>query len=80
MHPLGLLGVVAGFLIKRNANSLLGKSIPPEQLKEIVTVVENDRMVQSIHDVKATEMGANSVRFKAELNFDGREVLYLYSL
>lgn len=31
-------------------------------------------MSRSIHDVKATDMGADSVRFKAEVNFDGREV------
>jgi len=29
---------------------------------------------RSIHDVKATDMGADTVRFKAEVNFDGREV------
>ena len=29
---------------------------------------------RSIHDVKATDMGAHTVRFKAEVNFDGREV------
>ena len=31
-------------------------------------------LARSIHDVKATDMGADSVRFKAEVNFDGREV------
>ena len=29
---------------------------------------------RSIHDVKATDMGADTIRFKAEVNFDGREV------
>ena len=33
---------------------------------------------RSIHDVKATDMGAHSVRFKAEVNFDGREVAKLH--
>lgn len=33
---------------------------------------------RSIHDVKATDMGADSVRFKAEVNFDGREVARLH--
>jgi len=70
----GLLGMVAVFLIRRNANALVGKSIPPEELKRILTVVENDIMVRSIHDVKATEIGADTIRFKAEINFDGREL------
>ena len=31
-------------------------------------------LYRSIHDVKATDMGADTVRFKAEVNFDGREI------
>ena len=33
---------------------------------------------RSIHDVKATDLGADSVRFKAEVNFDGREVARIH--
>ena len=33
---------------------------------------------RSIHDVKATDMGADTVRFKAEVNFDGREVARMH--
>lgn len=70
----GLLGTVAMFLIRRNADFLVGRSIPEERLKQIIDVLEQDIMVRSIHDVKATEMGADTVRFKAEINFDGREI------
>lgn len=35
-------------------------------------------LCRSIHDVKATDMGADSVRFKAEVNFDGREVARMH--
>ncbi|XP_012566700.1 proton-coupled zinc antiporter SLC30A9, mitochondrial isoform X1 [Hydra vulgaris] len=70
----GLLGVVAAFLIQRNADFLMGRSIHPDRLRQIINILENDIMVRSIHDVKATEMGADTVRFKAELNFDGREI------
>ena len=36
---------------------------------------------RSLHDVKATEMGGQ-VKFKAEIDFDGREITraYLYKL
>lgn len=70
----GLLGVVALFLIRRNSSALVGQSIPREDLKEIIDLLESDVMIRSIHDIKATDMGADTVRFKAEVNFDGREV------
>ncbi|XP_028397753.1 zinc transporter 9-like [Dendronephthya gigantea] len=70
----GLLGAVAIFLIRRNADFLVGRSIPEDRLKQIMNVLEQDIMVRSIHDVKATELGADTVRFKAEINFDGREI------
>jgi len=69
-----LLGFVAVFLIQKNADLLLGRSIHPDRLRQIILSLENDIMVRSIHDVKATEMGADTVRFKAEINFDGREL------
>lgn len=31
-----------------------------------------------MHDVKATDMGMNTVRFKAEVDFDGRIVTRSY--
>jgi zinc transporter 9 len=70
----GLLGAVALFLIRRNSRALVGQSIPREDLKEIIALLESDVMIRSIHDIKATDMGADTVRFKAEVNFDGREV------
>jgi zinc transporter 9 len=70
----GLLGFVALFLIQRNSSALVGQSIPREDLREIINLLESDVMIRSIHDVKATDMGADTVRFKAEVNFDGREV------
>ena len=34
---------------------------------------------RALHDVKATDMGSNAVRFKAEVDFDGREISRLYT-
>lgn len=34
--------------------------------------------LRAIHDVKATDMGLNKVRFKAEVDFDGRVVTRSY--
>ena len=37
---------------------------------------------RALHDIKATDMGGKYIRFKAEVDFDGREVTrhYLDSL
>ena len=35
-------------------------------------------MVRGLHDVKATDMGTGTIRFKAEADFDGREITSAY--
>lgn len=37
-----------------------------------------DMTFRALHDVKATDMGNFSVRFKAEVDFDGREITRSY--
>ena len=39
---------------------------------------QNDRLIRALHDVKATDMGNDTVRFKAEVDFDGRELTRTY--
>ncbi|XP_063415623.1 proton-coupled zinc antiporter SLC30A9, mitochondrial-like [Mytilus trossulus] len=77
----GLLAAVAGVIIKTNSAALLIRSIPLEKKDEISKDLEQDRMIRSLHDVKATEMGGQW-KFKAEVDFDGREIAraYLYKL
>ena len=70
----GLLGSVAMFLIKRNSDALMGRSIPPERMRHIIDLLERDRVIRSVHDVKALDLGAETIRFKAEVNFDGLEL------
>lgn len=45
------------------------------QLREILL---HAFMTRAIHDVKATDMGLSKVRFKAEVDFDGRVVTRSY--
>ena len=42
----GLLGCVAGFLIKRNINSLVETAMPRARLDEILRVLNADRVVR----------------------------------
>lgn len=74
----GLLGVVASFIIYTNVAALIGRSISQENLDKINAELEADIMVRAIHDVKGIDMGNNLVRYKAELDFDGRELTRSY--
>ncbi|KAG5210408.1 hypothetical protein MJG53_006496 [Ovis ammon polii x Ovis aries] len=73
-----LLGVVSAFLIYTNTEALLGRSIQPEQVQRLTELLENDPSVRAIHDVKATDLVLGKVRFKAEVDFDGRVVTRSY--
>uniref|UniRef100_W5L2Z1 Proton-coupled zinc antiporter SLC30A9, mitochondrial n=2 Tax=Astyanax mexicanus TaxID=7994 RepID=W5L2Z1_ASTMX len=73
-----LLGTVSAFLIYTNTEALLGRSIRAEHLQKLTEFLESDPAVRAIHDVKATDMGLSTVRFKAEVDFDGRVVTRSY--
>lgn len=66
-----LLGAIAVWLINRNRIALLGESVSPERLARLEAALSDDPAVESISDVKATVMGADRVRFKAEIEFHG---------
>lgn len=53
-------------------------SIPDEHLDKINAELESDIMIRAIHDVKGIDMGNSLVRYKAELDFDGRELTRFY--
>ena len=74
----GLMGGGASFIIYTNTNALVGRSIPSRRIDMIRNDLESDIMVRSIHDVKATDMGGQTVMFKAEADIDGREITRSY--
>nr|CAD7453682.1 unnamed protein product [Timema tahoe] len=74
----GVLGGVASFIIYTNVAALVGRSIPQERLDKINSELESDVMIRAIHDVKGIDMGNSLVRYKAELDFDGRELTRSY--
>ncbi|XP_047989273.1 zinc transporter 9 [Leguminivora glycinivorella] len=73
-----ILGGVASFIILSNVGALVGRSIPQEQLDEINSVLERDFMIRAIHDVKGIDIGSNLIRYKAEVDFDGRALTRSY--
>ncbi|CAF0711664.1 unnamed protein product [Brachionus calyciflorus] len=74
----GVMGGVASFIIYTNTIALVGKSIPTPKINQISTDLESDIMIRSIHDVKATDLGGQTVMFKAEVDIDGREMTRSY--
>lgn len=69
-----LLGVSAIFLINRNRRFLLGAAPPSETVARMRAVLEDSPAVIGIEDVKVSQIGADAIRFKAEVRFDGREL------
>ena len=74
----GLLGTVASFMIKTNSAALVGRSIPEEKLLTINKELEGDIMIRQVHDVKGIDMGNGIIRYKAEVDVDGRELAKFY--
>lgn len=54
------------------------RSISHEYLEKINTELESDVMIRAIHDVKGIDMGNSLIRYKAEVDFDGRELTRSY--
>lgn len=73
-----LLGGIATFIIKKNTVALVGRSIPRDTLNNINRIIEKDVLIRAIHDVKATDLGNGVVRYKAEVDVDGRELTKKY--
>lgn len=70
----GILAGVSGFIIYTNSAALVGKSIPQHRLQKINDELERDVLIRAIYDVKGIDMGTGLVRYKAEVDFDGREL------
>ncbi len=69
-----LLGCVAVFLVIKNRSALLAPSVRPATHEKVLAILNADPIVETVKDVKATIIGADSVRFKAEIEFDGRAI------
>ncbi|XP_014663106.1 PREDICTED: zinc transporter 9-like [Priapulus caudatus] len=54
------------------------RSIDLGRQDKICKELESDVVIRAIHDVKATDMGASQVRFKAEVDFDGHAITQSY--
>jgi zinc transporter 9 len=73
-----ILGMVAIFLIMRSSEMLVGKSAPDLVRQRLERVLEDSPVVDGITDVRAIVQGADDLRFKVEVDFNGAELAHRY--
>ncbi|CAK5037411.1 unnamed protein product [Meloidogyne enterolobii] len=73
-----VLGTAAYQIIWANALHLVGRSLPESKQRQIIAYMTEDPIIKRMHDVKATYMDVNDYRFKAEIEYNGREITKLY--
>jgi zinc transporter 9 len=69
-----LLGFVALALIAKTKGLLLGKAVHQSDYKKTLSLLKSDKIINKVYDVKSVIIGTDSVRFKAEIDFDGKEL------
>uniref|UniRef100_A0A7I4C918 Cation efflux protein transmembrane domain-containing protein n=1 Tax=Physcomitrium patens TaxID=3218 RepID=A0A7I4C918_PHYPA len=74
----GLLGGVALFLIQRNRQALLGRSIDDVEMRRIINLLIADPVVEGLYDCKSEVIGPGEYRFKAEIDFNGVVIVQNY--
>ncbi|CAM6019210.1 unnamed protein product [Sphagnum balticum] len=73
-----LLGVVAIFLIQRNRQALLGRSIDDLDMRRVINLLITDPVVEGLYDCKSEVIGPGAYRFKAEIDFNGVVIVQNY--
>ncbi|KAH8932154.1 hypothetical protein BDL97_19G058600 [Sphagnum fallax] len=73
-----LLGVVAIFLIQRNRQALLGRSIDDLDMRRVINLLISDPVVEGLYDCKSEVIGPGAYRFKAEIDFNGVAIVQNY--
>jgi zinc transporter 9 len=67
-----ILGFVALALITKTKGLLLGRAVFYDERKRTVGLLKDDDDVHKIYDVKSMIIGSNEIRFKAEIDFNGK--------
>ncbi|KAG2430069.1 hypothetical protein HXX76_010169 [Chlamydomonas incerta] len=73
-----LLGAIATFLVQKNRQLLIGRSMSPADVAAVQSLLRADPVVQYVTDTKTEEIGAGMYRFKAEVAWDGDQVVGRY--
>ncbi|KAJ9529803.1 hypothetical protein QJQ45_022205 [Haematococcus lacustris] len=74
----GLLGCIAMFLVQRNRDLLLGRSMSPGEMQAVLGHLKRDPVVAFVTDTKTEEIGPGVFRFKAEVAWNGDQLVERY--
>lgn len=69
-----LLACVAITLIAKSKGLLVGKAVYQDDHREIIQLLTKSKIIHRVFDVKSMIIGPDIIRFKAEIDFDGREL------
>lgn len=56
----------------------MNRAIPVENQEAIMRVMDNIKIIRGTYDIKTTMIGGEEIRFKAEVDIDGRELTKRY--
>jgi zinc transporter 9 len=73
-----LLAFVAIFLIWRSGEMLVGKAAPERVRQKLKQVLDESPVVDATTEVRAIIQGADDLRFKVEVDFNGEELARRY--
>lgn len=73
-----LLGVIASFLVQKNRQLLIGRSMQPREVAAVLEALRCDPVVLRVIDAKTEEVGMQLYRFKAEVDWAGEQVVERY--
>eukprot|EP00197_Chlamydomonas_leiostraca_P006155 CAMPEP_0202858940 /NCGR_PEP_ID=MMETSP1391-20130828/1265_1 /ASSEMBLY_ACC=CAM_ASM_000867 /TAXON_ID=1034604 /ORGANISM="Chlamydomonas leiostraca, Strain SAG 11-49" /LENGTH=659 /DNA_ID=CAMNT_0049537923 /DNA_START=118 /DNA_END=2097 /DNA_ORIENTATION=+ len=74
----GLLGLIAVFLVQKNRDLLLGRSMNARETKEVLDHLAADPVVLAVSDTKSEEVGPRVYRFKAEVAWNSDALVDKY--
>jgi zinc transporter 9 len=70
-----LLSITAVFLIQKNRQLLIGRSMQDSDMRKVLNHLRKDPVVKAVYDAKSEEIGPGVYRFKAEIDFVGEAVV-----
>jgi hypothetical protein len=66
--------MVSSCLLGKSQTALVGRTLPVETVTKILAMLESQSIVVAVHDVKTEVAGAETVRFKAEIEFNAEQI------
>ena len=69
-----LLGATAILLVAQNRRILIGSSIPPRIREGLLSLIQDDPIVEAVYDFKSRTLSVDRYSVKMEVEFEGREI------